>query len=125
MASDLVRLAALAAIIIPIFAAPTPETHHIKIRNPLAADVNPDSYIVVYESTANATAIGSHIASATSLLSRRDVAGTGATYDLPRLKVYQATAEAAIIADIAASPEVCISSLKFPFQFLNDEKSNR
>lgn len=97
------RLAALAAVLPAIFAAPAP---HLKIRNSHITDVVPDSYIVVYNSGINSTAIASHVSSVTSLLARRDLTGIGATYDLDYLKGYQVTADAAALAEIAASPEV-------------------
>jgi subtilisin family serine protease len=108
MPSFILRLAAIAAVVAPaIFAAPTPSAPHLKIRNPEATDVVPDSYIVVYNSDINATSIETHLSSVSALISRRrDVGGIGATYDLSTLKGYQVTADAATIAEIAASPEV-------------------
>lgn len=97
------RLAALAAVLPAIFAAPAP---HLKIRNPEVADVVPDSYIVVYNDDVNSTMIASHVASISSMLSRRDLTGIGATYDMDMLKGYQVTADPSAIAEIAASPEV-------------------
>ena len=60
MASYLTRFIALAAAIAPVFGAPAP-AHYLKIRNPLAADVVPDSYIVVYNNDVDSTMISSHI----------------------------------------------------------------
>jgi len=40
------------------------------------------------------------------MLSRRDLNGIGATYDMDELKGYQVVADEAAIAEIAASPEV-------------------
>jgi oryzin len=40
------------------------------------------------------------------MLSRRDLTGIGATYDMDELKGYQVVADEATIAEIAASPEV-------------------
>jgi len=82
MVSSLARLAALTAIVAPILGAPTPAPQHIKIRNPMAADVVPDSWIVVYNDDINATTIASHVASVSSMLSRRDETGIGATWDM-------------------------------------------
>lgn len=106
MVSYFTRLAALAAVIPAIFAAPSPAAHHLKIRNPEAVDVVPDSYIVVYHSNVNASMIASHVESVDSMLSRRDLTGIGATYDMDLLKGYQVTADPATLAEIAASPEV-------------------
>lgn len=103
MLSYFTRLAAIAAVIPTIFAAPAP---HLKIRNPEAANVVPDSYIVVYHPDVNSTMIASHVASISSMLSRRDLTGIGATYDMAMLKGYQVTADLSAIAEIAASPEV-------------------
>lgn len=102
------KLAALAAVAVPfVFAAPAPHPGHLKIRNMEATDVVPDSYIVVYHNDINATAIAAHVNSVSSLLSKRDTAGIGATYDLNELKGYQVEADSSTIAEIAASPEVC------------------
>ena len=60
MASYFTRFVALAAAIAPVFGAPAP-AHHLKIRNPMAADVVPDSYIVVYNSDVDSTMIASHV----------------------------------------------------------------
>ena len=106
MASYLTKLAALAAAIIPVFAAPGPHAGHLKIRNADATDVVPNSWIVVYHNDVNASAITAHEQSISSILSRRDTDGIGATYSLELLKGYQVTADAATIADIAAAPEV-------------------
>jgi oryzin len=46
------------------------------------------------------------VASVSSMLSRRDLTGIGATYDMDELKGYQVIADEAAIAEIAASPEV-------------------
>lgn len=43
MAAYLTKLAALAALVAPIFGAPAP-VPHLKFRNPMAADVVSDSY---------------------------------------------------------------------------------
>ncbi len=81
MVSYFARLVALAAVIPAVFAAPAPAAHHLKIRNPEASDVVPDSYIVIYNHDVNATMIASHVASVSSMLSRRDLTGIGATFD--------------------------------------------
>ncbi|CZR55531.1 probable alkaline protease (oryzin) [Phialocephala subalpina] len=106
MVNYFTRLAALAAVIPAIFAAPTPSAHHLKIRNIEATDVIPDSYIVVYNDDVNTTMVASHLASISSILSKRDENGIGATYDMDLFKGYQVTADEAAIAEIAASPEV-------------------
>jgi len=109
MFSYLGKIVAVAALAVPmVFSAPT---HHLKIRNPLAVDVVPDSYIVVYNSDVSAETITSHIESISSLIARRDStqsnSGIGATYDLEEFKGYQVLADSATIAAIAATPEVC------------------
>jgi oryzin len=48
------------------------------------------------------------VAAVGSILSRRDLIGIGATYDINELKGYQVTADPAGVAEIAASPEVSI-----------------
>ncbi|KAF8849436.1 putative cuticle-degrading protease [Acephala macrosclerotiorum] len=106
MVNYFTRLAALAAVIPAIFAARAPSAHHLKIRNIDATDVVPDSYIVVYNDDVNTTMVASHMASISSILSRRDLTGIGATYDMDSLKGYQVTADEVTIAEIAASPEV-------------------
>jgi oryzin len=63
-------------------------------------------YIVVYHNDINATMMASHMSSITSMLSRRDLTGVGAQYNMDQLKGYQVTADPAAIAEIAASPEV-------------------
>ncbi|PMD38404.1 subtilisin-like protein [Hyaloscypha variabilis F] len=104
MTSYFTRSVALAAAVAPVFGAPAP-AHHLKIRNPMAADVVPDSYIVVYNSDVDSTMIASHEASVSSMLSRRELTGIGATYDMDELKGYQVFADEVAIAEIAASPE--------------------
>ncbi|KAH8801025.1 peptidase S8/S53 domain-containing protein [Hyaloscypha sp. PMI_1271] len=106
MVSYFTRFLALAAALAPVFGAPATAPHHLKIRNPQAEDVVPDSYIVVYNSNVDAATIASHVASVSSMLSRRDLSGIGATYDMDELKGYQVVADEAAIAEIAASPEV-------------------
>ncbi|KAH8793270.1 peptidase S8/S53 domain-containing protein [Hyaloscypha finlandica] len=106
MVSYFTRFLALAAALAPVFGAPATAPHHLKIRNPQAEDVVPDSYIVVYNSNVDAETIASHVASVSSMLSRRDLTGIGATYDMDELKGYQVVADEAAIAEIAASPEV-------------------
>src|ERR1700760_4872371 len=108
MFSYLGKLAAVAAFIIPtVIGAPA---HHLKLRNPTAIDVVPDSYIVVYNTDVSAESIASHIESVSSLIARRDVtvanAGIGATYNLDQFKGYHIVADSATIASIAAAAEV-------------------
>jgi hypothetical protein len=98
MVSYLAQLAALAAIIPAIIAAPTTSSPpHLKIRNPMERDVVKNSYIVVYNDEVNKTMRASHIAGISSLLGKRAVGGIGAEWSLPTLKGFQ------VIAD---SPEV-------------------
>ena len=106
MASYLVKLAALAAVVAPVFAAPAPHAGHLKIRNIDATDVVPDSYIVVYKNDVDAATIESHEQAISSMLSKRDTDGIGATYAMDLLKGYQVNADSATIAEIAAKPEV-------------------
>jgi hypothetical protein len=107
MTAYFAKLAALAAVAAPfVFAAPAPHAGHLKIRNADVTDVVPDSYIVVYHNDINATAIAAHVDTVSSMLSKRDTDGIGATYDLSELKGYQVQADSATIAEIAASPEV-------------------
>jgi hypothetical protein len=61
MVSYFTRFLALAAALAPVFGAPATTPHHLKIRNPLAEDVVPDSYIVVYNSNVDAATIASHV----------------------------------------------------------------
>jgi len=68
MTSYFTRSVALAAAVAPVFGAPAP-AHHLKIRNPMAADVVPDSYIVVYNSDVDSTMIASHVSFPNWLLS--------------------------------------------------------
>ncbi|TVY45862.1 Subtilisin-like protease [Lachnellula occidentalis] len=106
MVSYLIKLAALAAVIAPVFAAPAPHPGHLKIRNNDANDVVPDSYIIVFNNDIDAATIESHEKSISSMLSRRDTDGIGAKYTMDLLKGYQINANAATIAEIAAKPEV-------------------
>lgn len=104
------KLAAVAALALPlVFGAPAP-AHPLKIRNLSATDVVKDSYIVVYNSDVTAAAITSHEESINSLISKRDsllhAAGIKTTYDLDDFKAYHVIADSATIATIAASPEV-------------------
>ncbi|KAG4434068.1 Subtilisin-like protease 2 [Cadophora sp. M221] len=104
MVSYLGRLAALAALVAPIFAAPAPA--NLKIRNVDARDVVKDSYIVVYQKDISAAAFSTHVEEVKSLTSKREVGGVGATYDIGNFKGYQITADAATLGEIAASPDV-------------------
>jgi hypothetical protein len=61
MVSYFTRFLALAAALAPVFGAPATAPHHLKIRNPQAEDVVPDSYIVVYNSNVDAATIASHV----------------------------------------------------------------
>ncbi|TVY81643.1 Subtilisin-like protease [Lachnellula suecica] len=107
MAPYLAKLAALAAVVAPfVFAAPATHPGVLKIRNIDATDVVPDSYIVVYNNDITAAAAAAHVESLSSLLSKRDTDGIGATYDMSALKGYQVQADADTIAEIAASPDV-------------------
>ncbi|RDL33329.1 Subtilisin-like protein [Venustampulla echinocandica] len=104
MAPYLAKLAALAAVIAPlVFAAPA---SNLKVRNSDATNVVPDSYIVVYNDQVSAATAASHIDRVSSLISKRDTDGIGATYDMDLLKGYQITADEDTIQQIAASPEV-------------------
>jgi oryzin len=105
MVSYFAKLAALAAVIAPIFAAPA----HIKIRNTDAKDVIEGSYIVVYNEDITAAMMSSHFASISSILSKRDGHGIGATYNMKKFKGYQIQADEASIAEIANKPEVWLS----------------
>jgi len=111
MATYFTRFVALAAAVAPVFGAPAPAPHHLKIRNPEATEVVPDSYIVVYNDNVDSATVASHIESVSSMLSRRDLTGIGATYDMAELKGYQVTADEAAIAEIAASPDVIVPCL--------------
>lgn len=105
MVSYLGRLAALAAIVAPIvFAAPAPA--NLKIRNIDAPDVVKDSYIVVYQTDITTAAFTAAIEGVKSLTSKREVGGIGATYNIGDFKGYQITADASVLSEIAASPEV-------------------
>jgi oryzin len=108
MASYLTKLAALAAVVGPVFGAPTAATHHLKIRNPMAADVVPDSYIVVYHTDVNSSTISSHLESVSSMVSKRSshLAGVGPTYEVGDFRGYQVSATLAMINEIAETPEV-------------------
>lgn len=110
MFSYLGKIAAVAALAVPmVFGAPAPAHHH-KIRNPEARDVVPDSYIVVYNKDVTSAVVASHVETVHSLIAKRDStlanAGIGATYDLTGFKGYQVLADAATIGAIASSPEV-------------------
>jgi hypothetical protein len=101
-------LATLAAVLLPFaFAAPT---HHHKIRNGNAKDVIPNSYIIVYKDNIAAPAIAAHESTISSMISKRDsqFAGIGAKYNMSSFKGYQVEADSAMIAQIAAAPEVCV-----------------
>lgn len=107
MVSYLSKLAALAALVPAILAAPA-EVPHLKLRNPYERDVAKDSYIVVYADSVNATAAEAHVSSISSMISKRNAnaKGVGQQWNLPTLKGYQVSADAATIAQIADSPEV-------------------
>ncbi|KAH8592218.1 subtilisin-like serine protease-like protein PR1A [Bisporella sp. PMI_857] len=114
MASYLARLAGAAALVLPlVFAAPT--GHHIKVRNPEARDVEPNSYIVVYEKDVAAATIASHLQKVDSLIATRKRqfadGGLSATYAIGDFKGYALKADAATIKEIADSPEVAYVEL--------------
>lgn len=104
-------VAALASFILPIaFAAPTPESHILKLRNPEARDVKPDSYIVVYKPSVNATGIAAIESVIESSLAKRDgeFDGISAKYELGSFKGFAIEADAATIAELAASEDVSV-----------------
>ena len=106
MVSYLAKLAALAAVLPAVFAAPTTPPH-LKIRNPTERDVVKDSYIVVYNTDVNKTMRASHMSTVNSILSKRaSFGGVGAKWEMTTLHGYQLTADAATVAEIADSPEV-------------------
>jgi hypothetical protein len=106
MVSYLAKLAALAAVLPAVFAAPTTPAH-LKVRNPTERDVIKDSYIIVYNTDVNKTMRASHISTVSSILGKRaSFGGVGAKWELSTLKGYQLTADAATIAEIANFPEV-------------------
>jgi oryzin len=120
-------VAALAAFIVPIaFAAPTPaEPHLLKIRNPEARDVKPDSYIIVYKPTVNATGIAAHESSIERFITKRGKSykGVAAKYAIGSFKGYNIEADSATIAEIATSDEVRILIIflrKFRRHITND-----
>lgn len=106
MVSYLGRLAALAALVAPIFAAPAPAGANLKIRNLEARDIVKDSYIVVYQKDISAAAFTLAVEEVKSLTSKREVGGIGATFDIGSFKGYQITADAATLGEIVASPDV-------------------
>ncbi|CZT04410.1 hypothetical protein WAI453_011465 [Rhynchosporium graminicola] len=105
MVSYLGRLAALAAVVVPaVFAAPSPV--NLKIRNLDARDIVKDSYIIVYQKDITAEAFSSHLEEVKSMVSKRDVGGIGATYDIGDFKGYEVVADVATLGRIASSPDV-------------------
>lgn len=113
MVSYLARIAGVAALALPlVFGAPAPSAQQLKIRNPAATEVVPNSYIVVYEKDVAAETISSHISNVEGLLSKRKrdftEGGIAATYDIGEFKGYAVTADEATIAEIAATPEVSL-----------------
>lgn len=109
MLPQFTRFAALAAIAIPVFAAPTtiPELQQLKIRNLHAADVIENSWIVVYKQDVTETQMASHQDSIKSLISGRDLGhGIRASWNMAHLKGYHLFANDDAIASIAQSPEI-------------------
>ncbi|TAQ86894.1 hypothetical protein B7494_g4801 [Chlorociboria aeruginascens] len=105
MVNYFAKLATLAAVVLPlIFAAPT----NLKLRNADATDVIENSYIVIYNTDVTAEKMANHLASVSSIISKRDstLAGVGATYEIDDFKGFQVEADEAAIAEIIASPDV-------------------
>ena len=110
-------LIALAACLLPLInAAPVTEQPHVKIRNPSAQDVIPNSYIVVFNKDIGAEDIESEFASVNSILSKRSSAhkGIGNKYNLSGLKGYQIETDTATIGEIASSPHVSRQAMRHP-----------
>lgn len=101
------RIAALAVIFLPaVFGAPAPlsDVRNAKIQS---REVIEGSYIVVYKDGLSSSAIESHEASISTILSKRDTGGgIEATYNLTSFKGYNIKADSAAIAEIESSPEV-------------------
>jgi hypothetical protein len=98
------KLAPFAALLLTLTAAiNTP-----KIQNGNATDVIPNSYIVVYNDNVTTPAINAHESSASSFSKRWDTQFRGicARYNMTTFKGYHVEASDAVIAYIAAAPEV-------------------
>ncbi|KFX93775.1 hypothetical protein V495_00278 [Pseudogymnoascus sp. VKM F-4514 (FW-929)] len=102
------NLIALAACFLPLIAGIPTAQPHMKIQNPGAKNVIPNSYIVVFNKDIDSAAIKSEYASVNSMLSKRGSAhkGIGSKYDLEHFKGYQIEADTATIDQIASSPQV-------------------
>ncbi|OBT86309.1 hypothetical protein VE02_07437 [Pseudogymnoascus sp. 03VT05] len=102
-------LIALAAAFLPLIAgAPVADQPHLKIRNPTAQNVIPNSYIVVFNKDIEAEDVESEFASVNSILSKRSSThkGIGSKYNLAGFKGYQIETDTATIGAIASSPLV-------------------
>lgn len=106
-------LIALAACFLPLIAGIPTAQPHLKIQNPTAQDVVPNSYIVVFNKDIDSAAITSEYASVNHILSKRDSThkGIGSKYDLEHFKGYQIEADMATIEQIASSPQVKIQTI--------------
>lgn len=102
-------LVALAAAFLPfIVAAPVTDQAHVKIRNPTAQNVIPNSYIVVFNKDIEAEDVESEFASVNAILSKRSSThkGIGNKYNIANFKGYQIETDTATIGEIASSPLV-------------------
>jgi hypothetical protein len=100
-------LIALAACILPLVAGAPVTEPHLKIRNPTAQDVIPNSYIVVFNKGIEAEEIDAEFASVNSILSKRSstLKGIGHKYNLAEFNGYQIETDTATIGEIASSPQ--------------------
>lgn len=108
MVSFFTRFVAFAALVIPIFAAPTDTPdYRLKIRSPPGINFIENSWIVVYRKDVSKHQIASHEQSIKSLIQKRDLIGDiRASWDMALLKGYHIKTNEAVIAAIASSPEI-------------------
>lgn len=109
MVSYIGRLAAAAALVVPaVFAAPA--ANNLKISNPNAKDIVPDSYIVVYNPEVSSDSFKASIAEVNNVLRKRDVSGRlGKAYEIGDFRGYEITADTATLAELVASPDVSLA----------------
>lgn len=105
------RFAAIAALIIPLLAAPAPVSDfHLKVRNIGAPKYIENSWIVVYRQGISDKQIAGHEKSIKSLIAKRDLHasnhGIRNSWNMKLLKGYHIQTSEDMIASIAATPEV-------------------
>jgi hypothetical protein len=83
--------------------------NHMRKILTIQLEIIPGRYIVVFEESVNATVIQAHEEGLVKLRKRDITADVDNTYSVEEFKGYSITTDETTIAEIAASPEVCLA----------------